>query len=238
MGIDDSTREAYDALHGEEDWAEHPDREFLEWPAVESLLPDLDGARVLDAGCGDGTFAARLCDRVATVVGVDASESAVREARERFEAVDVNAEFHRAELPDGLERFDAGSFDLVLSQLVLGHVEDWRPVFAEWFRVLRPGSHLVFSADHPVSGWVNPDEATDYWAIQGLEYEWDGNPLVIHRRPVREHLDPLLEAGFVLERYLEPAPEPGYEAVAPERYEKLATVPRYEVVRARKPPDG
>lgn len=232
MGIDDSTREAYDALHGEEDWAAHPDREYLEWPAVRSLLPDLDGARVLDAGCGDGAFTARLCDRCGEVVGIDASETAVREARARLPD---DAEVHHGDLPQGLDRFESGSFDLVCSQLVLGHVEDWRPVFAAWFRLLRPGGHLVFSTDHPVSGWVNPDEATDYWATQGLEYEWDGNPLVIHRRPVAEHLDPLLEAGFVLERYLEPAPDPAYEEVAPERYEKLATVPRWEVVRARKP---
>jgi len=58
-------------------------REGYEWPMVRSLLPDVDGLCVLDAGTGAGYYAARLAALEAEVVGVDASEGMLEEARDR-----------------------------------------------------------------------------------------------------------------------------------------------------------
>src|SRR5439155_5013356 len=57
----------------------------------------------------------------------------------RFLAHDLH---HPLPLPDG-------SFDLVVSGLVLEHVRDPGPFFAEARRVLRPGGRAVVSAMHP-----------------------------------------------------------------------------------------
>jgi magnesium-protoporphyrin O-methyltransferase len=52
--------------------------------AVLSWLPDdLSGARILDAGCGPGSFALRLAERGADVVGIDVSPALVEVARAR-----------------------------------------------------------------------------------------------------------------------------------------------------------
>lgn len=61
-----------------------PHNAYYERPATLSLLPDVRGKRVLDAGCGPGVYAEILLDRGAEVVAFDANERMVRLARERL----------------------------------------------------------------------------------------------------------------------------------------------------------
>jgi 2-polyprenyl-3-methyl-5-hydroxy-6-metoxy-1,4-benzoquinol methylase len=76
----------YDALAESysENIAESPTRSLLDWPAVRPLLPDVAGERVLDAGCGPGTYAGWLAERGADVVGVDVSSRMVEIAEREF----------------------------------------------------------------------------------------------------------------------------------------------------------
>lgn len=78
------------------------------------------GLRVLDAGCGTGGFLRFLIDegRFATVAGVDLAGAAIDLARERVPEADLRVAPLR-ELP-----FANGSFDLVVSNDVLQHVEE------------------------------------------------------------------------------------------------------------------
>ncbi len=50
---------------------------YYERPAMLTLLGDVRGARVLDAGCGAGPLAAELAARGATLAGFDASSRPV-----------------------------------------------------------------------------------------------------------------------------------------------------------------
>ncbi|MCB0202381.1 MAG: methyltransferase domain-containing protein, partial [Anaerolineae bacterium] len=56
---------------------------FYDRPAVISLLPDVAGLHVLDAGCGPGAYAEWLLDHGAQVVAVDANEKMLAHARAR-----------------------------------------------------------------------------------------------------------------------------------------------------------
>lgn len=193
-------------------------RADYEWPMVHRLLPNLDGQRVLDAATGPGYYAAIFADRGAEVVGVDASPAMVAEARERY---GEEASFLRGDLREQLP-FDVGRFDVVVSQLALDHVHDWDDVMAEFARVLVDGGTLVVSADHPFSTYFviehePPDvgsadaQSADYYAVERFERNWgDGDDphwIPFYRRPLREVLRPLSEAGFVLEDLLEPPPD-------------------------------
>jgi hypothetical protein len=55
-----------------------------------------------------------------------------------------------------------------------------------------------------------------------------------YRRPLGAVIEPLLEAGFVLERLLEPTPTQQFERADPENYEKLSRMPGFLCVRATK----
>lgn len=66
--------------------ATFPIREHATWPATRSLLGDVAGERILDAGCGSGEHSADLAAEGAEVVGVDASAKMLQQARDRHGA--------------------------------------------------------------------------------------------------------------------------------------------------------
>lgn len=98
-------------------------------------LPALRGGRLLDVGCGDGRFLARMRDLGWEVEGVDFDPAAAARARERGLEV-RGGTLEEAAYPDG--RFDA----VTLSHVV-EHVFDPRALLSECRRVLAPGGRLV-----------------------------------------------------------------------------------------------
>jgi arsenite methyltransferase len=104
----------------------------------------LAGERVLDLGSGSGMDAFAAAVQVGpqgSVVGVDITPEQLRKAQRLVR--DEHVSFRRArieELP-----FDAGSFDVVISNGVVNLSSDKRRVFAEAARVLRPGGRLALA---------------------------------------------------------------------------------------------
>lgn len=217
-----------------------PHNAYLERPATLSLLPDVTGLRVLDLGCGPGHYAEELLRRGADVVAVDVTPRMVELARER---VGDRATVLRADAGEPLAFAEDATFDVVLAALMLDYIDDWRPLFCELARVLRPGGRFVFSTGHPfMDFWlvrerVNPD--TVYYARELFSYPWStwGEPvkhMVSYRRPLSEIVMPLAEAGFLIEELLEPLPTEDYRSAAPEGYAKLLKQPSFLCIRARR----
>ena len=123
-----------------------PHNAYYDRPALLSLLPDLDGRKVLDAGCGPGAYAVALLDGGAEVVGIDAAPTMITLARNR---AGNRARFHVADLDEPLDFLDDESFDIVLCALVLGSFKDLAHIFTEFHRLLRKPGVLVFSEGHP-----------------------------------------------------------------------------------------
>ena len=92
-------------------------------PAMISLAGEVEGQRVLDAGCGSGPLAAELGDRGAIVTGFDLSVAMIDLARQRLGA---DADLHVADLGEPL-LFDNDAFDSVVASLCLHYLEDWAP---------------------------------------------------------------------------------------------------------------
>lgn len=213
-----------------------PHNAFYDRPATLSLLPAVEGRRVLDAGCGPGAYAEWLVLHGAEVVAFDASEKMVRFARERLagRARVLHADFSRP-----LDFLEDASFDIVLSALALDYVKDWRRVFAEFHRVLRAPGHLVFSIEHPFDSYRRHKEAESYLKTELVRYDWrgfGGVPVSVpaYRRPFSEVVNPLIETGFRVERLLEPLPTEEFKKAEPVEYEKLCREPAFLCVRAAK----
>jgi SAM-dependent methyltransferase len=218
--------DAYDALADEyaEEVPESAYNAHLEFPGTTGLVPDIDGERILDAGCGTGIYTEWLLDQGAEVVGVDVSEAMLDHARE---AVGDRAEFHRATLGESLH-FDDDAFDGVVSALAIDYVEDWERTFAEFARVLTPGGFVVFSVVHPLD---TLDEAENYFEIERYVKEWSVD-VPCYRRPFDAMLDPVIESGFRIDEICEPQPTAEFAEKRPERYEKESHNPVFLCVRA------
>jgi SAM-dependent methyltransferase len=143
----------------------------------------LEAARVLDAGCGVGTYVGKLSKVAGAVYGLDYERDRVAEAARRLgrTAVVCGAGEH---LP-----FRDGTFDLVLSNEVIEHVQDDREVVAEMARVTRPGGRVVIFCPNR---WYPVEQHGVYWRGR---YHFGNIPLVNYLPdPLRDRLAPHVRA--------------------------------------------
>ena len=213
-----------------------------EKPALFSLAPDLAGKAVLDLGCGYGENCAEFKARGAsTVLGVDISEKMLAVAIEEHPDI----EFLRADMSD--LSFIKGKYDVVFSSLAVHYVEDFSAFAKTVCDVLKPGGYFIFSQEHPLTtapitgaSWFRDDDGnvlhyklTDYarggkrstkWIVEGVEK---------YHRTFSEIVNSLCEAGFFIERMMEPVPTE--ETIAMDKsWEKDLHKPNFLLVKAKK----
>lgn len=210
-----------------------PHNAYLKRPATLSLIPDVAGKKVLDAGCDSGSYTEWLIENGAEVVAVDGSPRMLENARRRL---GERATTCLHDLREPLNFLKDGSMDLVFSSLVLDYIEDWVPVLREFRRVLKPDGALVFSVGHPASYSFMNIEVEDYFKVEKTEMTWLtwGEPVVMHsyRRPLQNITESLHEAGFLIERMIEAQPTKDYKKADPESYERLRVRPSFINVKA------
>jgi SAM-dependent methyltransferase len=133
--------------------------------------------RVLENGCGVGTYLERLVPYSGMVVGLEYDFSRAREARHRSGHLLTAA---GEQLP-----FPSASFDLILSHEVLEHVQDDHLTVKEMVRALRPGGRMVIFA--PNRGYPFETHGI-YWRGN---YRFGNIPLVNYLpRRLRDRLAP------------------------------------------------
>lgn len=128
------------------DWW-NPSHSLLQVAPVKSgyfmeKIGKLEGARILDVGCGGGLVAEQFAKRGAEVTGLDPSEGALQTARDHATAngLRIRYELGKAEaLP-----FSDGLFDAVVCADCLEHVGDLGRVIAQVSRVLRSGGIFCY----------------------------------------------------------------------------------------------
>lgn len=108
-----------------------------------AIARPLAGARVLDYGCGDGTFLS-LLDASATPpalgVGAEIDPRVIADCRRRFAAQPRLRFVDVADLAD-----DGATYDAVFCMEVLEHIPEPQPMLADLERLLRPGGLLAIS---------------------------------------------------------------------------------------------
>ena len=144
----EQNRQAWDNRYG------HLRRAAVRLPdAVRERLPDLNGKHVLHVPCGTGEVAAELIALGALVTGVDPSERALAEARERA----PDAVFLQAELDELPLQFRRGRFNFVYAgEGTLAAVGDLGPFASAAAAALRKNGTLILYDWHPVSLCVEP----------------------------------------------------------------------------------
>lgn len=94
------------------------------------VWPYLTGAGI-DVGCGEELV-------LPTAIGVDLDADRYL----TYTGSEIGCAAHIRCSADALP-FATGTLDYVYSSHLLEDFEDWKPVLSEWWRVLKPGGHLV-----------------------------------------------------------------------------------------------
>jgi SAM-dependent methyltransferase len=141
--------------------------------------PYVQGAVVLDAGCGCGYGSHHLATAGAEqVVGVDVSPEAIEYARSHYDV--RNLDFRVADVT--ALAFSDEAFDVVVCLEVFEHVADQQRLLAEVHRVLKPGGRFVVSTPNgqlfsprgePLNPWHVREFSRDEFEAELLSYFQD-----------------------------------------------------------------
>jgi 2-polyprenyl-3-methyl-5-hydroxy-6-metoxy-1,4-benzoquinol methylase len=190
---------------------------LFEIPALFSMMPDLKDKRVLDLGCGFGEHCIHFANSGATkVVGIDISKKMLEVAKKENS--------HTAITYLNMPMEDIGNindkFNVVVSSLAFHYVEDFKGVIGKIYELLDVGGTLIFSQEHPLctchSGenrWTRDENGNKLYlnlANYGIEGEresvWFVDNVKKYHRTFSNILNTLIEAGFLLEKVIEPLP--------------------------------
>jgi SAM-dependent methyltransferase len=233
----------YTAGHAREAWAKDA-IDWGIWAIPESDVGALDGiqlegADVVELGCGTAYFSAWLAGRGARPVGVDITPAQLETARAM--QVETGIEFPLIEANAEETGLPGGSFDLAISEYGASIWCDPYRWIAEASRLLRRGGHLVFLRNSTLVILCSEDEVP---AVERLvnpqfgmhRFEWPEGGVEYHL--AHGHWIRLLcDQGFEIEALheLQAPPEavthPTYDYVTADWGRKW---PAEEIWRARK----
>jgi ubiquinone/menaquinone biosynthesis C-methylase UbiE len=168
----------------------------------------LEGARILDIGCGLGVYVRKFRDFSDRVNGIDIDAKRLREGARTTPGLMLSAS---ETLP-----FRDGSFDVVVLNEVIEHVHDDAATMAEALRVIRAGCHIVIFAPNrlypfethgiylgkrfvfgniPFINWL-PDPLRNKLVPHARAYTKRGIQRTYRRLPARVNVETYVYPGF------------------------------------------
>jgi ubiquinone/menaquinone biosynthesis C-methylase UbiE len=144
------------------------------------------GPRVLDVGCGDGTFTRQFAKlHHGRLAGIDIRERKIEEARVAAAAAGVAIEFHNASAE--AMPFADDSFDVVMFSNSLHHMADIDLALHEAVRVLAPGGLIYIMEPVPAGSYFEATRSVnDETAVRTAAYHAIGSAIAGGLLPLRE----------------------------------------------------
>lgn len=187
-----------------------------EWHEFEKLLPDFQGKRVLDLGCGYGWHCQYATEHHAQyVLGVDISKRMLETAKQKHAHPQI--EYRQIAMED--LTLEPDSFDVVFSSLALHYVKDYEQLVQHIANWLTKGGNFVFSVEHPVfTSYGNQDWYYDengnilHFPVDRYFYEGQREAVFLQEKVVKYHrtlttyLETLMKHGFMIQHVVEPQP--------------------------------
>lgn len=141
MNIQNAYNEWSETYDADENLTRDLDREV-----TRNELDDTRFDSILEIGCGTGKNTVFLAQIGTSVRAVDFSQGMIERAKEK--ALGENVRFSMMDITQPWD-FPSQSFDLIVCNLVLEHIEDLSSIFAEAARTLRPAGKFFISELHP-----------------------------------------------------------------------------------------
>ena len=147
--------------------------------------------RVLDLGCGVGTFTLELAQKGVDVVGLDYSEESISICKRLAEELKVKAGFQLADVTD--TKLDDESFDVIIAADLTEHLypDIFKMFIAESKRLLRKNGKLLI--------WTpNPGHIIEFFKQRDLIFTRDEGH--VGYKTLNELKEALTDEGFKIER--------------------------------------
>lgn len=184
----------------------------IETPIMLSMLPEVNGKKLLDIGCGMGQHARQYAEMGAqSVLGIDISEKMLEYAQTHFSAPEITYQRLALEEIDSL----TGPFDLITSSLVFDYAEDLPALMQSVHRLLTDDGHFVFSMSHPMAtAWdgqydrytrteegVRLHANINNYMVEGRRcVKWVVQEYELYHRTFATIVNAIAGAGFLIER--------------------------------------
>jgi SAM-dependent methyltransferase len=216
----------------------------IEQPSIWSLLPDLNGKRVIDLGCGTGESCIECIRRGArSVIGLDASKKMIGDAEMRNPHANIIYQVDSIEEHD----YSAGTYDCALSSLAFHYIENLKDVFSKIHGALAGKGTLLFSQEHPVitstqtgAGWFCDNggnklhwKLDDYFQEGERTVEWIVKGVKKYHRTIQSIVGLLIDAGYLIQRILEPTVTAEFASDHPNFMDERR-VPLFLIIKCRK----
>lgn len=195
-----------------------------EWPALKTMMPPLNGRRVVDLGCGFGWFSRWAEQQGAdTVVGIDVSSKMLERARADTSSTAID--YRQVDL-DALE-LPSQSADLVFSSLTLHYVTDLQRLIKNIADAVAPGGAMVFSVEHPIYSapssqqFEESDGGARIWPLDNYLVEgervtnWFVDGVIKQHRTIATYVNTVIDAGFTVDHLVEWGPSEADAAANP-----------------------
>jgi ubiquinone/menaquinone biosynthesis C-methylase UbiE len=211
-----------------------PHNAYYDKPAVISLLPELNGLKVLDAGCGTGAYSKTFIEMGAKVTGIEVSPNMIEHAKRKL---GNQATLYLADLNEPLEFLKDSTFDIIVSPLVIHYIKDLKKLFNEFNRILKKDGVFVFSTSHPYFDYQYY-KSKNYFSKEKVGCHWGGFKKKVYvpcyRYPLQYLINSLINANFTLDYLLEPLPTEEFKDADVKHYNELKEFPGFMCIRAIK----
>lgn len=186
---------------------------IIEQPVLRSLLPNLAGTRVLDIGCGAGSFCGYALAKGADfVLGLDISQRMCAQARSSF-----GDNLKLKIINQAIEDFEWSGqpFDVITSSLTMHYVEPLATVLEGVSTWLKPGHPFLMSVNHPIytadlgmttGGIDTPCCVRNYWNEDVRTHTWFVDGVAKYHRTIETYVRLLNSAGLSLKGLHELSP--------------------------------
>ncbi|MHA1772350.1 MAG: class I SAM-dependent methyltransferase [Candidatus Thorarchaeota archaeon] len=232
-----------------------PHQRIILLPSIRRLMGNVSGKDLLDAGCGEGYLDRLLVKEGANVTGIDISSRLIRTCIERAKEEGLQIQYKVMDICDLIE-IPAGSFDVILSNLVLLNVPCLDTALKGFYRVLKPDGVAIVSIVHPAFNFYGPGKwelgekdpttrrrrgihfiVNQYFEEMPYEKYWrtrDGEkfpqPITFFHRTFSSYFNAARNAGFIIDAIEEPIPETDDPF-----FERERRIPVFLLLRLKKP---
>lgn len=214
-----------------------------EWHVLKKMLPDFNGKRVLDLGCGFGWHCRYALEQgAASVLGIDLSEKMLAKAIKINSLPDID--YRRMAIED--YDFPGNAYDVVMSSLAFHYLEDFSHICDKVHYSLSEAGMFVFSVEHPIftahglQDWHYDEQGNrmhwpvDQYANQGIrKANFLGEEVAKYHRTLSTYISSLIKSGFDITAISEPEPEQALLETIPEMKDELRR-PMFLIVSAKK----